>query len=177
MDRPLNGILVPNQSRMSGLVFLPLLLLSAISRADLLVENTVTSQADDATNIEYRLPNIVKPTKYSLHLEPNLTTFKFTGESKITLTVLQNTSTLTLNAKNLTILPNNVTVVGGNIKTPQNASTVVFKPEEEFVVITFKDTLVKDKEYNLTINYTGELNDQRVGFYRSRYLKKDGTVK
>ena len=162
---------------MSGLVLLPLLLLSAICRADLLFENTVTSQANDATNVEYRLPNIATPTKYSLHLEPDLTNFKFTGQSKIILTVHQDTNTLTLNAKNLTIVPNNVNVVGGKITKPEIALNVDLKTEEEFVVVTFNSTLVNGTEYTLTINYSGELNDQKVGFYRSRYLKKDGTVK
>ena len=163
---------------MSGLVFLPLLLLSAICRADLLFENTVTSQADAATNVNYRLPSTAKPTKYFLHLEPDLTKFHFTGQSIITLTVLENTSTLTLNAKNLTIVPNNVNVVGGAIKKPLAATGATMKDEEEFVVITFANTtLAKGTEYNLTINYSGELNDQKVGFYRSRYLTKNGTVK
>ena len=162
---------------MSGLVLLPLLLLSAICRADLHFENTVTSQADGATNVEYRLPNIATPTKYSLHLEPDLTNFKFQGQSNITLTVHQDTKILTLNAKNLTIVPNNVYVVGVNTTKQLRALNVDLKSEEEFAVVTFNETLVNGTEYILRIDYSGELNDQKVGFYRSRYLTKDGTVK
>ena len=82
-----------------------------------------------------------------------------------------------MNAKNLTIIPDNVYVVAMNTTKQLRASNVDLKSEEEFAVVTFNETLVIGKEYILTIDYSGELNDQKVGFYRSRYLKKDGTVK
>ncbi|XP_053976697.1 aminopeptidase N-like [Hylaeus volcanicus] len=143
------------QSMMSGLVLLPLLLLSAISV--------------QATTHYYRLPNYANPSKYSITLEPDLVHYKFNGTAVITFTVKENdTSELFINQKNLTI--NNVTLNSNNTKNLYKVTSKNIDDEREFVTLHFNRSLVTNEMYTLTITYDGILNDQKRGFYRSRYL-------
>jgi puromycin-sensitive aminopeptidase len=51
----------------------------------------------------YRLPRNVVPTRYDLRLEPDLTTFSFTGQETITVTVNEATTEIWMNAVELQI--------------------------------------------------------------------------
>ncbi|XP_054003594.1 aminopeptidase N-like [Hylaeus anthracinus] len=143
------------QSMMSGLVLLPLLLLSAISV--------------QATTNYYRLPNYANPSKYNIILEPDLVNCKFNGTAVITFTVKENDkSELFINQKNLTI--NNVTLNSNNTENLYKVMSKDIDNEREFVTLHFDRSLVINETYTLTITYDGMLNDQKKGFYRSRYL-------
>ncbi len=49
----------------------------------------------------YRLPRHVRPTRYDLRLEPDLTTLTFTGDETVTLEVEEATAEIVLNAVDL----------------------------------------------------------------------------
>lgn len=148
--------MVSNRFKMSGLILLPLLLLSAI-----------TVQAEN----KYRLPENAKPIKYNITLEPDLQKFTFSGSVEITVTITQNTDTLTLNQKDIEIT--NITI------EPMKIGIIKSIPNNdlEFQTILFNDTLTMGKEYKLTITYNALLNDIKRGFYRSRYLDKENNIK
>ncbi|XP_043263382.1 uncharacterized protein LOC122403732 [Colletes gigas] len=141
---------------MSGLRLLPLLLLVAIS-----------VQAD---NSKYRLPKDTEPTRYEITLEPDLVNFKFNGIAVITFDVLNDVDAVTLNQKNLTLAKADVTLPKYTVRSLEKDD------DFELLIIRFNETLKKGT-YTLTIEYSGELNDKKRGFYRSRYLDKDNKIK
>src|SRR5213594_3227738 len=52
----------------------------------------------------YRLPRRVVPTRYDLRLEPDLTSFTFTGDETVTVTVQEPTTEIVLNAAELEVI-------------------------------------------------------------------------
>jgi len=57
-----------------------------------------------------------------------------------------------------------------------NSSTISYDKEEETVTISFPSPLPLGNG-QLTMDFTGELNDKMKGFYRSKYTGTDGKEK
>ena len=55
--------------------------------------------------------------------------------------------------------------------------SVTLDAKEETCCLKFSKEWVKGAKLILNIDYTGELNDRLVGFYRSQYTSSDGTKK
>ncbi|CAK9834336.1 Aminopeptidase N [Anthophora retusa] len=153
---------------------IPLLLILTICQANLLLGNSVDTRADNSNKLNYVLPKNSVPSEYVLVLEPDLKNFTFAGTANIKLTVTSPTNSLTLNAKNLGINKENITLVSDK-NLPIVITNVVLLEQQEFLIIEVQNTLDKGT-YVLTIKYTGELNDKKRGFYRSRYIAQNGTV-
>lgn len=139
---------------------------------NLLLGDVISSQVGDRS---YRLPVEAKPIFYDLNLTVNLnsnlseTDFKFTGEVKIDIVAeIQDAQTITLNMKNLTI--QDITL--------DDLNSVIAKYDEihEFLIIEFTKKLKKGNKYLLTVRFSGVVNDQLRGFYRSRSADKDGNL-
>lgn len=118
---------------------------------------TIGNRADEQN---YRLPNDTKPETYDITIKTTIdeavdgdqTNFYFEGTVKINIKVLNDTNKITLHARQLTIK---------NIALKEGSTTIQTDPYEyqivpEFVVIPTKDTLKKDKNYELTIEYLGK---------------------
>lgn len=158
---------------MSALVFLPLLLLSTACRATLIE----APQAGDAATTEYRLPKDAVPLTYDLSLEPDLKKFTFVGSAVITIHINNDVNDLLLNAKELNITKAVATLLPvTNTSKSVEAQTIAYT-KEEFVTLTFATAFKKGSEHKLEISYSGILNDEKRGFYRSRYMLPDGSVK
>lgn len=146
--------------------------------ANLLLGDVIgDSQVDD---LSYRLPVEAKPNFYELDLTVNLnsnlseTDFKFTGEVKIDIVAeIQDAQSITLNMKNLTI--EDVALYDLN-KIAIHVDSIAYDDVHEFLVITLDDKLKKGNKYFLTVSYSGVLNDQLRGFYRSRSADKNGNL-
>ena len=125
----------------------------------------------------YRLPTDVIPSSYALSLEPNLDEFTFTGNVKIAIEVKsKEVNNITLNQKNLNI--KSVSLKSLNETTDIKVKIYDLVEQEELLIIKpEKDELIKKGNYTLTIDYSGELNDQKREFYRSRYIDKNNTIK
>ncbi|XP_076763833.1 uncharacterized protein LOC143431161 [Xylocopa sonorina] len=160
----------PNKSRMARAP-IQLLLILTIYQASCLLGGATADQEDGSNQLSYRLPTNAKPDTYDIHLEPDLKKFTFTGEAVISFTVLSDTKVLTLNAKNLTIDQKDVKI------DDKPVEGIDFKPEQEFLIVNFKEVLKQNTKHELRVKYTGELNDQKRGFYRSRYFDKKGDVR
>ena len=52
---------------------------------------------------EHRLPDTVRPEKYSIELRPNLKAFSFEGSESIRIQVARPTKTIVLNAEGLEV--------------------------------------------------------------------------
>ena len=115
----------------------------------------------------YRLKKQIKPVLYDLTIEPDLQKFTFRASEIITFDLPASASSLTLHATDLKI--KSAEVFAG--ATRRIASTLIsFDPKFETVTFHFKERLKPRKNYRLKIEFTGELNDQMHGFYRTSYL-------
>lgn len=145
--------------------------------ANLLLGDVISSQVDDRS---YRLPVEAKPNFYELDLTVNLNSnlseadFKFTGEVKIDIVAeIQDAQSITLNMKNLTV--ENITLYDLN-KTTIKVNNSSYDYVHEFLIIMLADKLKKGNKYLLTVSYSGVVNDQLRGFYRSRSADKNGNL-
>ncbi|XP_071870674.1 aminopeptidase N [Bombus fervidus] len=144
---------------------------------NLLLGDVISSQVDDPS---YRLPVEAKPSFYELDLTVNLNSnlsgidFKFTGEVKIDIVAeIQDAHTITLNMKNLIV--ENITLYNLN-GTAINVNSSAYDDKHEFLIIMLNDKLKKGDKYKLTVSYSGVVNDQLRGFYRSRSADKNGNL-
>ena len=76
-----------------------------------------------------------------------------------------------LNAIELEINSASLTISDGTILTP---SEVSLQEESETVTITFDET-IQPGQGTLNLSFSGTLNDQLRGFYRSEYQDPDGS--
>lgn len=134
---------------MTALTLLSLLLLSSVSWSGIEAKRRLEN-------------NLAKPSKYVLELEPDFQKILFEGSVTITLTVDEVTAVLILNQKNLYI--HDVVMVGNLVKYYRADHHM------EMLTIYFKQDLKPGVSYTLKIHYHAILNDQKQGFYRSRYF-------
>ncbi len=107
----------------------------------------------------------MRPTNYKLFFEPDLDNFDFLGKTVITIESEIEEDQVVLNAKELTInkcLYNN------------QECTFSFSPQDEEVTIVLPEKV--KGVFELTIEYSGKINNDMLGFYRSRYTV-DGKTK
>ncbi len=111
----------------------------------------------------------MNPVHYKIHLEPNLDSFTFQGITVIEITTENSVDHLTLNENDLSFRR-------CKVKTGKNYLECTFSldPKSEEVTINLPHKIEGTVE--LTIDYTGNLNDLMVGFYRSKY-EQEGQAK
>ncbi|HSX40656.1 MAG TPA: M1 family metallopeptidase [Candidatus Saccharimonadales bacterium] len=115
----------------------------------------------------HRLPTHVKPERYRIMLRPDLEEFTFTGEETIYLTLEKSTKKIILHAAELAI--SHVSMQEGSAKPV--IGKVSYNIKNETVTLTFPKALSVGKK-ELTLHFSGILNDKMRGFYRSRYEVK-----
>jgi puromycin-sensitive aminopeptidase len=120
----------------------------------------------------YRLPANVRPVRYSIELIPDLGSFTFTGRETIVVRVSEPTSTVLLNASELNIRSVNASQADGAVV----AATAILDETAERLTVTLAEDL-QVGEGTLTFEFTGILNDQLRGFYRSKYDGLDGSTR
>jgi puromycin-sensitive aminopeptidase len=108
----------------------------------------------------YRLPRTVVPHRYELLLEPDLGTFTFTGEATIEVEVTEPTATVVLNAIDLDIVP-------------PDGVDVSLDEDLERATLTYPEPLPTGP-HTIHLAFTGTLNDQLAGFYRSIFADESG---
>ncbi len=120
-----------------------------------------------------RLPNHVSPQRYQIMLKPDLDAFTFSGEETISFTLTKAAKQITLHAKDLKI---NSAEVIANHKNGKNtwAGKISYNSKAETATFTFPKT-IQDGKHQLKLNFTGILNDQLHGLYRSKYEHKGQT--
>ncbi|MFA5990829.1 MAG: M1 family metallopeptidase [Candidatus Doudnabacteria bacterium] len=111
-----------------------------------------------------RLPEYVKPERYRLFIKPDLKGFVFEGEETIYLTLEKSVSEITLHAKELII--SDVSLKMSNSKF--QISKQIQNPKSQTVTFKFKQKIPAGKG-ELSLKFTGILNDKMRGFYRSQY--------
>lgn len=119
----------------------------------------------------YRLPRHVIPTRYDLHLAPDLAAATFSGRETITLRVDQATSVIVLNAVDLTISSASLDNGAGQ----RLIATVILDEALQRGQFQFSSTIAPG-EWRLHLVFQGTLNDQLRGFYRSTYKDQAGAT-
>jgi puromycin-sensitive aminopeptidase len=104
--------------------------------------------------------------RYNLKIVPNLDTATFWGIVIVKLSITTRTNTIMLNSKNLNIISIRI-----NKKLENNFK---IDSETERLIITTRKML-KPGIVCLRIHFSGILNNDLIGFYRSTYLDNNGT--
>ncbi len=113
----------------------------------------------------YRLPRGVVPRRYVLRLEPDLEGFTFEGTVGIDIDVVESVAEIVLNAAELDI-------TGGDLNGEAVAG-IDYDPEHERAVLRL-DEPFGPGQATLNLSFTGTLNDQLRGFYRSTFTDTGG---
>jgi puromycin-sensitive aminopeptidase len=144
---------------------------------------------DDVTTA--RLPSHVTPQRYDLTLLPNLLEWTFDGYLCAHVTVLEPTRFIQMHAAELAF--QSVAVTAGHVPSlanpaaaaaraalaPAPAAVAVsehaFDADSERVLITLASELAPGP-YTIELAYTGSINDNLCGLYRSTLVDADGTT-
>lgn len=131
-----------------------------------------TTKENESAVIDVRLPTYIKPERYYLKLTPYIFegNFTFDGEASIVLTVKNKTNKITFHGVELYF--QKITLVK---KEDGEEMKIVRRTEDvprQFHIISVAETLIAGQQYVLNITYSGILNDNLHGFYRSSYEEK-----
>ena len=111
------------------------------------------------------LPTNVKPTHYDIAIIPNTTKLTFSGMVKIAIDVARPTNTIKLNTADLAF--DKVTVSGAK------APVVSYDAAQETATLTFPAP-VSAGHHDLTIAYTGKINQHAAGLFSLDYDTAQG---
>jgi aminopeptidase 2 len=131
------------------------------------------SSSVDISQAREVLPTNVKPLHYDLTLEPNFDDFTYKGKVVIDLDVVEDTTSISLNTIDLKI--HSTTVTSGD-RDIASSPDVHHNEDAQTTTISFKDTLPAGTKAKLTHTFSGILNDNMAGFYRSSFKAKDGST-
>ncbi|XP_011172905.3 thyrotropin-releasing hormone-degrading ectoenzyme isoform X2 [Solenopsis invicta] len=141
----------------------------------------IQDSCSNEKEINYRLPNHIKPLHYDLELNPHLTpdNFTFDGEVHIHIDILNQTSTLTLHMKKL-IIDESATFLRTSDSDFYLLRTTYYAPIThdsnnltEMLILDFGEELPVGR-YILYLKFTGVLYDRSYGFYRNSYINDEG---
>lgn len=122
--------------------------------------------------MELRLPGNVKPERYYLKITPYIFegNFTFDGEVSVLLTVVNETDQVVFHGVELSLHEVKM------YEKENGKGVVITRRTEEslrhFHILSVSEPLQVGKQYVLNITYTGILNDNLHGFYRSSYEYK-----
>jgi puromycin-sensitive aminopeptidase len=118
----------------------------------------------------YRLPRSAVPSRYDLTIEPDLRAFTFAGSCATTPEVVEPVSTIVLNAVELDLTKAwLVSEDGATVEAEQIELDEI--TERAFLHLP---TPVSPGVWSLYTTFTGRLNDQLHGFYRSTFTDTEG---
>jgi puromycin-sensitive aminopeptidase len=134
----------------------------------------------NASPTEHRLPRSVAPVRYDLRLAPDLEAATFTGEERVELDVREPVTTIVCNAAELEIASATLTPITAEEGDEQGDDagpiTLAVRLDEgdQLATFTLPDEIPSGR-YALDLAFSGILNDQLRGFYRSTFTAEDGT--
>ncbi|KAI9796039.1 MAG: Aminopeptidase 2 mitochondrial [Piccolia ochrophora] len=121
------------------------------------------------------LPTNVKPVVYDVTLEPNFDDFTYKGTVNIILEVQKDTTFISLNTLELEIHDTKVT---SDSKLISSSPRLAYDDDKQTTTVSFDEKILAGSKAQLTMTFTGQLNDKMAGFYRSSYKdEKDGSTR
>ncbi|XP_046689288.1 LOW QUALITY PROTEIN: endoplasmic reticulum aminopeptidase 2-like [Homalodisca vitripennis] len=119
-----------------------------------------------------RLPTFARPTRYHMHIHPNLTTLDVKGQVTIDFNVEKDTFFIVLHSKNLTITDKMVTT---DRKTNRlQIARFLEYPNGQQLYLEMKEKFRRRVNYTLIMRFATRLSRELEGFYLSSYTTKDG---
>ncbi|EAU34382.1 aminopeptidase 2 [Aspergillus terreus NIH2624] len=133
-------------------------------------------EASGSTNVHGRevLPTNVKPVHYDLTLEPNFESFTYNGTVVIDLQVAEDSTSIALNSNEIDIHSAIVSAQGSVVASNPEISV---DKDSQVATIKFSETIPAGSSAQLKLTFTGILNDNMAGFYRSSYKLPNGETK
>jgi len=119
------------------------------------------------------LPTNVKPSHYCVVVTPDLAAFTFAGSVAVTLDILQETTTLVFHAVEIEIQKASLALASGSVAPTETA----FDKEQQTCTLTFEAPIAAAQSGVLHLDFTGILNGDMAGFYRSKYQTASGETK
>ncbi|KAJ5681936.1 uncharacterized protein N7477_001876 [Penicillium maclennaniae] len=132
-------------------------------------------EVSGSTNVQGRevLPTNVKPVHYDLTLEPNFEKFTYDGTVVIDLQVNEDTDFISLNSNQIKI---HSAVVSSKGAVVESKPAISMNEDNQVATIKFNQAISAGSDAQLKLTFTGILNDNMAGFYRSSY-KVNGETK
>ncbi|KAE8844596.1 hypothetical protein P3342_002106 [Pyrenophora teres f. teres] len=127
----------------------------------------------DITKGREVLPTNVKPLHYDLTLEPDFANFTYQGTVTIDLDVVDDTTSITLNTNELKI--NSAKVTTGQ-QLIADSPTLTSDKDAQTTKVSFDQSISSGTKAQLTLAFSGILNDNMAGFYRSSFKADDGST-
>lgn len=118
---------------------------------------------------EHRLPRHIFPVHYDIRLEPDLETLSFQGEVGIDVTVLEPADSMVLNAAEIDVKSSRLV---GDVG-PVEISELIYDEDAERIAFRL-GRVIEPGDYRLEVEYSGTINDQLRGLYKSVYRDADG---
>ncbi|KAF2876299.1 peptidase family M1-domain-containing protein [Massariosphaeria phaeospora] len=131
------------------------------------------SAAMDVTQAREVLPTNVKPVHYNLTLEPDFDKFTYEGQVVIDLDVVEDTTSISLNTNQVTI--HSAKVSSGD-QVVSSSPTIAHDEATQTTKFGFDQTISGGSKASLTLDFSGILNDNMAGFYRSSCKAEDGST-
>ncbi len=125
---------------------------------------------DPVTTEDHRLSTTLIPSAYRLELAPDLASSTFAGQVAISLEIREATSEITAHAAELEIKAAHLIGADGTTLEPES---LTFDDAEERFTLHFGSELPRG-DATLELAFSGILNDQLRGFYRSTFTDADG---
>ena len=116
----------------------------------------------------HRLPRSVVPARYDIELTPDLEKAVFSGKETIAVNVVESTDEFVLNAHEIELQEVELSSNGDTL-----AAKVEVDAEMQRATLRFPRS-IEPGEAELKISFTGVLNDQLVGFYKSTFTDTEG---
>jgi len=144
---------------------------------------TTTTTKADKTAGRVLLPSTIVPSRYNVSIEPDLVAFTFKGQVSIlldtTADLLDGNTEITLHAKELLFVSAKVTTTGTQGEAADSFDCIEFRVnlKTNTCTMVFDKALPASSTMTLDIVYTGFLNNQMAGFYRSSYTNIHGETK
>ena len=118
----------------------------------------------------FRLPSNVRPIYYHITLTPDLDAFSFTGEEWVEIDILEPLSEIVVNATELQVSTANLELSNGDLI---DVVEINLDEDTERLTLRFPQEMPAGASV-LRLSFTGSLNDQLCGFYRSQYTDISG---
>ncbi|KAG2420883.1 aminopeptidase 2 [Aspergillus terreus] len=133
-------------------------------------------ETSGSTNVHGRevLPTNVKPVHYDLTLEPKFESFTYNGTVVIDLQVAEDSTSIALNSNEIDIHSAIVSAQGSVVASNPEISV---DKDSQVATIKFSETIPAGSSAQLKLTFTGILNDNMAGFYRSSYKLPNGETK
>ena len=118
----------------------------------------------------FRLPKHSSPTRYKIELSPDLEQKRFQGKVEININILERTKEISLNVAEL-----DIDTIAINLSDSNSIEILDWEIDDQYEImkVNFSDYLSLG-EINLSISYSGLLNDKLRGFYHSTFKDSEG---